>query len=410
MNHVSAFYPLLALTLYCTAGIPFANAHETLLPQSRDKVQSLPVIVPRNPAAPAAPLQRTPQEGLRAGIKTEMIGLQNSIRRSNEDVLRSRQVARPPLRNLARGKTAPTPASRRSAREGLRQVLIPVPLRHGMVFKLMNLHHHTGNHSTPDALVYIKNDFDPGKPILLMIHNHGLMEDIQTEFDAAKFASQLESAPHNSVFVMPEWAAVPSKHSSEAGSFHQPGFFRDMLAEIFTKTPPLKSVSIDDVSEIYISTFSGGFRATATEVAKNRLEEKVKGITLLDSLYVADTFDSWIEKNIKQISKGHKFFHNFFYDTVSHSRSLARRTELILKKAGLTSNCLIKEYNSPDRVMTPFAVAKHGLVFKYTEVAAPPRNLHQSVNSHYLRIMLRALTLRTRVQQLASINNSRGSL
>lgn len=334
-----------------------------------DKIQSNPVLIPSFPARPGI---QTPDNHMQPKsavdrLKSAWTGMQNSILGKKKPVM-----------------VNPVSASDR-------------------VFYLRNLKNSTAKHTSPDALVFIKKGFDASKPITLHIHNHGLTTHVIQEFTDAKLQQQLEAHSPNTVFIMPEWALNPAAYSSKAGPFHTPGFFKNMLVEIFSKTEPLKRSSLDDVSDIYVSTFSGGFRATATEVTKNGLEDKVKGITLLDSLYVGDTFDAWLQKHIKEIHDGEVFFHNFFYDTVGHSRALATRIERMLDKQKLSRKCMTKDFAKGLELMQPSTVARHGIVFKYSEVPSPGRNLHQAVNSHYMGIMSKALQIRKSDTRIAGL-------
>ncbi|MBY0549803.1 MAG: hypothetical protein K2W95_21200 [Candidatus Obscuribacterales bacterium] len=337
--------------------------------RTADKVQSSPVLIPgartqpvTSPLHPATAQPRRPVDQL----KSTWTGIQNSI--------------------LGKRKPMPGPAAIVAA---------------DRVFYLRELKNRTATHSSPDALVFVRKGFDPSRPITLQIHNHGLMENVVQEFTRANMQKQLEANPPNTVFIMPEWALEPSAYSSNAGQFHKPGFFKAMLTEIFQRTEPLKTTSLNNVADIYVSTFSGGFRATASEVSRNGLEDKVRGITLLDSLYTGDTFDAWLQSHIKDLHDGSRFFHNFFNDTVRDSRHLAGRLERMLDKDGLSRTCMIKDYDNPLKLMPPSKVARYAIIFKYSEVATPGRNLHQSVNSHYIGVMSKALEIRKNNSQIA---------
>lgn len=359
------FAGLIASSLF----LPMLAGRADEVPEdSVDKVQSSPVLIPGPPTARVgSPL--TPSTAQPGGpveqLKSTWTGIQNAL--------------------LGKRKSMPLPSAITSC---------------DRVFYLRELKNRTARHSSPDALVFVRKGFDPSRPITLQIHNHGLTENVVQEFARANIQKQLESNPPNTVFIMPEWAAEPSEYSSNAGQFHRSGFFRDMLTEIFQRTEPLKPTSLKNVSDIYISTFSGGFRATASEVARNGLEDKVKGITLLDSLYIGDTFDSWLQSHLKDLHDGSRFFHNFFNDTIKDSRQLAGRVERMLDREGLSRKCMVRDYNKPLQIMPPSVIAHHGIVFKYSEVPTPGRNLHQSVNSHYIGVMSKALEIRKSNSQI----------
>ncbi len=60
------------------------------------------------------------------------------------------------------------------------------------------------------------------------------------------FAKQLNGADSNTIVVVPEWQTKPDTRSSPTDAkFHEPQFFRKMLTEIMSKTPPLHNLKID---------------------------------------------------------------------------------------------------------------------------------------------------------------------
>ncbi|HEY9785217.1 MAG TPA: hypothetical protein V6D17_07435, partial [Candidatus Obscuribacterales bacterium] len=171
-----------------------------------------------------------------------------------------------------------------------------------LVRRLEDLDNRTADHSTPDAIVYIAPGYDWRSPINLIIFNHGMMTNLEDVEQTWKISQAVQAAPPNTVLIAPEWAQDPKALSSKAGRFHQPGFFRNMLYEIFSKVPELKDRSIDrDVSQITLASFSGGLYALATELEKNGIKHKVKSIALFDSLYKTGVLDGWLKENVKAL-------------------------------------------------------------------------------------------------------------
>ncbi len=156
-------------------------------------------------------------------------------------------------------------------------------------YKLMRLSHRAADHVSPDALLFIAPNFDIRKPVKLIVYNHGLTNDVVETAEVWHLQKHMMNAPANTVMVLPEWAERPEEYSSRAGRFHQPNFFRGMLLEIMSKIPELHGKTMSDVKEIRIMTYSGGFRAAASEIYKNGLEDKIYSVSLLDSLYHGDT-------------------------------------------------------------------------------------------------------------------------
>ena len=119
----------------------------------------------------------------------------------------------------------------------------------GRVFELSHLHNNTGPHKTADAIVFVSNVFDAKKPIKLVIYNHGLETNASDAFKQA-LAKQMSAADGNTVLIVPEWQTKPnSRISPNDAKFHEPQFFRKMLTEIMSKTPPLRNLAVENIAD-----------------------------------------------------------------------------------------------------------------------------------------------------------------
>jgi hypothetical protein len=125
----------------------------------------------------------------------------------------------------------------------------------------------------------------------------------------------MKNAAPNTVLIAPEWAVHPKDLSSAAGDFHKPGFFKGFVDEVFAKIPELKNRSLNDVSDIHLSSFFGGLYALVTELEKNGIENKVQSVTLYDSLYNGRALDGWLQRNIDALASGNKQYYNFYFHT-----------------------------------------------------------------------------------------------
>lgn len=267
--------------------------------------------------------------------------------------------------------------------------------------RFMDLKYRTARHSTPDAIVYIPTGFDPDAPFNVLLYNHGLTNDVDEAFDFWKLDHAMQNAPKNTVMIVPEWASNPQAYSSAAGPFHQPGFFRNMLTEIFSKTPELQHRSIDDIRSITIATFSGGFRASQTQIHKNGLEDKVRGLVLLDSLYESNYFDEWIKKNLHEFASGRKFYHNFYFDTASNSMAQLRRVQKMVADAGLPASVIYHDREHPKEVIPARIISQYSILYVYTTMYDKQYSAHQAAAYIYFPEALKAIAMKDRNDQIA---------
>jgi len=262
-------------------------------------------------------------------------------------------------------------------------------------YKLMRMQNRVADHRTPDALVYLSSDFDKRKPINLLLYNHGLTNNVVEAAEIWNLPKHLSSAPSSTILILPEWAEDPEAYSSKSARFHQPGFFRNMLLEIISKVPELQGTTIDDIERIGILTYSGGYRATASQIHNNGLGNKIYSVSLLDSLYRADIFDRWLEQNIQDLAVGRKQFHNFFYDTHQNSQAQLSRVRSMLSKAGVKNPLMVLDLSHPKQVMSSQTIAQHGIVFKFNTLKTLHNSAHMSVAHIYLPQVMQALKQQT---------------
>lgn len=272
-------------------------------------------------------------------------------------------------------------------------------------YKLRKLNTRTAPHQASDAIVHVPKGFDRSRAVRLVIYNHGLAHTVDETFSIWMLGRHMSAAPPNTVLILPEWAANPKEYSSNAGPFHRPGFFRRMLTEIMSRTPELKDTNIEDVQEIAIVTYSGGFRAAATEIYRNNLTAKISNLTLLDSLYRSDHFDAWLKSNLKPLAAGKKQFHNFFFDTRQQSIAQHRRLKQMFTWAGISSPGMLYDTQRPGAVLSASTIARHGIVFKLSTRASRSFSPHENIASIYFPLAMQAWAVRSKTQpQLAMVH------
>jgi hypothetical protein len=273
--------------------------------------------------------------------------------------------------------------------------------------RIMHLKNSVARHSTPDAIVYVPVGFDPDGPLNVLLYNHGLTNNLDEAFEFWELDKAMRYAPKNTVMILPEWATDPEAYSSAAGRYHDPGFFRNMLAEIMSKTPELADKSIDDINKITIATFSGGFRASQSQIERNGLEDKVAGLMLLDSLYESNFFDNWLRKNIQDLAAGKKFYQNFYFDTAANSMSQLSRLRKMVADAGLPQSVIYHDQEHPKEVVTSSVIQHHPILYIYTTMYSQERTAHQSAAYLYFPEALKAIAANDRASQIAAGSENR---
>ncbi len=272
----------------------------------------------------------------------------------------------------------------------------PYPVRNayhsdGQVFELSKLEHNTGKHKTSDAVVFVSNVFDPKKPVKLVIYNHGLETNASEAFKQS-LSKQMSGADSNTVFIVPEWQTKPdSRVSPSDAKFHEPQFFRKMLTEIMSKPPPLRNLTIDNISNIGIITHSGGYKAAMSEMYKNGLYDKVTSLTVLDSLYNPIAFDRWMQDNITDLAYGRKQLQVVYTDHLSDETiGFAFRIKQALRRHKLSENNLYFDHGTSKSVLNSDTFSNHGIVFKKSDFKIKDESAHGSMTHVYVREVLAA--------------------
>jgi len=257
--------------------------------------------------------------------------------------------------------------------------------KHTKVYELAKLKHNAGNASGPDAIVRLPADFDPCKPINVVIYNHGFEDSAKSSVKNADLNEQMAEAPPNTVLIVPEWQKQPGSRSGDQGNFQKPGEFKHMLEDAFAATPELRGKHLQNVEHIGIVAHSAGYGPATTELYKNDLGDKVNSVTLLDSLYNPKAFDPWLEANIQDLSEGKKHFTNIFGDsTEGPSKAQAIRVEKMLEHAGLSKSSMVKDYNHGKQIMDPATLAGHPIIFKYSNATVAGKGSHASLPNLYV--------------------------
>ena len=151
------------------------------------------------------------------------------------------------------------------------------------------------------VLLHLPKGYDYTRPgvMIVFFHGHGatLRRDVR---DRQLVPAQISSSGINAVLVAPQFAFDAA--DSSAGKFWEPGGFTQFIGEAIKKLTELHGnpLSADAFSgmPIVIVSYSGGYLATAWCLEVGGVENRVRGVVMLDSLYgEMDKFLAWIESN-----------------------------------------------------------------------------------------------------------------
>lgn len=253
-----------------------------------------------------------------------------------------------------------------------------------------------GTHSCIRAIVYVPKVSGQQKKIDVVVYNHGYGTTASGAFTQARLIEQMRLSRPASLLIVPEWQKLPGSRNSDQGLFEKEGQFKALLDAAFHQLPQLKGVAISGMT---IVSHSAGYGPTETEIYKNALPQ-VRSIVLLDSLYDSCGFDPWLKSNIRALSSGEKRFCNIFNDTSKYSRAQAVRVRQFLRAEGLSSGCLLEDYNNGAALLGASAFQEKSIIFKFSSykckkgTAPDPSkdaNAHDSIAACYIAPALGAL-------------------
>ena len=266
-------------------------------------------------------------------------------------------------------------------------------------FELHGLKNGSGQHSSADAVVRVPENFDPTKPIHLMVYNHGFGSTASSAFKEAELDKQLKDAPPNTVLVVPEWQLNPSSRTSNEGRFAEAGRFKNLVNEAFSHTPGLEGKTLQNVDSIGLIGHSAGYKGVETELYKNGLANKVNSVTMLDAMYDPQGLDPWLRSNIHELAAGTKHFYNVSNDTFPASRDQAHRVQGMLREAGLPESTMYQEFGNGKAVMNDGQVQKHSIVFKFSSATTEGKGTHMSIPNLYVHQIVDARVIRKPINQ-----------
>ena len=150
------------------------------------------------------------------------------------------------------------------------------------------------------VLLYIPRAFDVRKPSVMVVFFHGNGAKLERDVMARqRVPQQIAASGLNAVLVAPQFA-VDAKDSS-AGSFWQPGTFRQFLDETAVHLVELygdeRTRKTFSTMPVVMVAYSGGYNPAAYALSVGGADARIKGVLLLDALYgEVPRFADWAAK------------------------------------------------------------------------------------------------------------------
>jgi len=151
------------------------------------------------------------------------------------------------------------------------------------------------------VLLHIPPGFDARRPAVMVVYFHGHGADLARDVrDRQELPAQITAAGMNAVLVAPQFAFDAA--DSSAGKFWEPNGFRRFLDEAAVKLAILygdpRSVKAFATMPIVIVAYSGGFGPTLSVLDRGGVQQRIRGLVLMDALYAGiDRFADWIANN-----------------------------------------------------------------------------------------------------------------
>ncbi len=151
------------------------------------------------------------------------------------------------------------------------------------------------------VLMHVPENFDIRKPGVIVVFFHGNGATLERDVrDRQLVPQQISDSGVNAVLLAPQLAVDAA--DSSAGKFWQPGGLRRFVAEsaghLATLSGDPHAAKAFAKMPVIIVGYSGGFLPAAWSLEVGGLDDRIRGVFLLDAVYgELDKFASWIEKN-----------------------------------------------------------------------------------------------------------------
>jgi hypothetical protein len=155
-------------------------------------------------------------------------------------------------------------------------------------------------YSDQRVLLHIPKGFDPRRPALMIVYFHGneatLNRDVRSRQQVPR---QVTESGLNAVLVAPQFAV--NALDSSPGRFWEPGVFAQFVTEAGDRLTQLygdeRVRGAFQGAPVVIAAYSGGYSPTAFILQSGHVDDRLRGVVLLDALYGEyDKYADWLAK------------------------------------------------------------------------------------------------------------------
>ena len=138
------------------------------------------------------------------------------------------------------------------------------------------------------VLLSLAKGFDVRKPAVMVVFFHGNGARLERDVIARqRVPQQVAASGLNAVLVAPQFAV--DAQDSSAGSFWQPGTFRQFLDETTVRLVELygdeRTRRAFATMPVVLVAYSGGYNPAAFALSIGEADQRIRGVVLLDALY-----------------------------------------------------------------------------------------------------------------------------
>jgi hypothetical protein len=150
------------------------------------------------------------------------------------------------------------------------------------------------------VLLHIPKGFDPRRPALMIVFLHGnevrLTRDVRNRQQVPR---QVSESGLNAVLVAPQFAV--NALDSSAGRFWEPGVFAQFAREASERLTELygdeRARGAFYEAPLVLAAYSGGYHPAAFILQRGRIDDRVRGVILLDSAFGDhEKFVDWLAR------------------------------------------------------------------------------------------------------------------
>lgn len=153
------------------------------------------------------------------------------------------------------------------------------------------------------VLVHLPPGFDPGKPVRILVFFHGHLAELRrTVIGEYGIVAQINASRRNVILIAPQLGLNVA--DSHPGKLARQNGLANLLDEVLPIVARRLGLGGDAFarSPVFLSAFSGGYRAVAEGITHGGAPGRIAGLILLDALFGdLDRFVQWFARNDQRV-------------------------------------------------------------------------------------------------------------